>query len=212
MSIDIQTALLEIGVIVPSVVLHEVSHGYVAYKCGDDTAKRAGRLTLNPIPHIDPVGSILLPALMIFSGLPPIGYARPVPVSINRLRKPRNQSVYVALAGPIVNLLLVVLAWGVCSILIQYNYGLDSDLFVYFILLGIINLFLAVFNLIPIPPLDGSAVVERLVPRKHLGTYFELRRRMLPVVLILALMTYYFHWADRAIAWLESQFFNLLPH
>lgn len=211
MSIDLQTALLEIGVIVPSVVLHEVSHGYVAYKCGDDTAKRAGRLTLNPIPHIDPVGSILLPALMIFSGLPPIGYARPVPVSINRLRKPRNQSVYVALAGPIVNLLLVVLAWGVCSILIQYNYGLSSDLFVYFILLGIINLFLAVFNLIPIPPLDGSAVVERLVPRKHLGTYFELRRRMLPVVLILALMTYYFHWADGAIAWLENQFFNRLP-
>ena len=211
MSIDIQTALLEIGVIVPSVVLHEVSHGYVAYKCGDDTAKRAGRLTLNPIPHIDPVGSILLPAIMIFSGWPPIGYARPVPVSINRLRKPRNQSVYVALAGPIVNLLLVVLAWGVCSILIQYNYGLNSDLFAYFILLGIINLFLAVFNLLPIPPLDGSAVVERLVPRKHLGAYFELRRRMLPVVLILALLTYYFHWADGAITWLENQFFNLLP-
>lgn len=211
MSIDLQTALLEIGVIVPSVVLHEVSHGYVAYKCGDDTAKRAGRLTLNPIPHIDPVGSILLPALMIFSGLPPIGYAKPVPVSINRLRKPRNQSVYVALAGPIVNLLLVVLAWAVCSVLIQFNYGLNSDLFVYFILLGIINLFLAVFNLIPIPPLDGSAVVERLVPRKHLGAYFELRRRMLPVVLILALLVYYFHWADGAIAWLENQFFNRLP-
>ena len=103
-------AIVLLCVLVPSVILHEVSHGYVALLFGDDTAKKAGRLTLNPIAHIDPIGSILLPAFLIFVGLTPIGYAKPVPVDVSKLRSPRNQSVLVSLAGPFVNLMISALA------------------------------------------------------------------------------------------------------
>ena len=97
-------------VIVPSIILHEISHGWVALAFGDDTAKRAGRLTLNPIAHIDPIGTIVVPALMALSGLGMFGWAKPVPVNVGRLRHPRNETVVVSLAGPATNLLLAALA------------------------------------------------------------------------------------------------------
>lgn len=211
MSINVDQVVLEICALVPSIVLHEVSHGFVANRCGDPTAKQAGRLTLNPISHMDPVGSVLIPLLCIVSGFPAFGYAKPVPVSINRLRKPRNQSVYVALAGPLVNFILVLLAFGVCTFLINDNVTPTSNLLLYFVYLGIINLFLGVFNMLPIPPLDGSAVIERLMPRRHLPSYFALRQRLLPVVMILILLAYAFHWTDGAANWLQLQFINRLP-
>ncbi|NNN19733.1 MAG: site-2 protease family protein [Acidimicrobiaceae bacterium] len=193
-------AIILLAVLVPSVILHEVSHGYVAMLFGDDTAKRAGRLTLNPIAHIDPVGSFLLPALLIFAGLTPIGYAKPVPVNISKLRSPRNQSVLVSLSGPAVNIILSVVAGILLHLRIsqamapsglfpvaQITLGpslLDRVLFN----MGAINLLLGVFNLIPIPPLDGSAVIERVLPADALARYFHLRRLMLPVVLVLFLV------------------------
>jgi Zn-dependent protease len=211
MSVTASIVVIEIGVLVPSVVLHEVAHGFVAYRCGDPTAKRAGRLTLNPIPHIDPVGSVLIPLLCVLAGFPAFGYAKPVPVSVNRLRKPRNQHVYVSLAGPLVNFILVLLAFGVCSVLINAHVSEFSNLFTYFLYLGVINLFLGVFNMLPIPPLDGSILIERLVPRRHLMTYFQLRRNALPVVMVLVAASYYFHWTDGAANWLVNQFYNRLP-
>ena len=93
---------------IPSVILHEVSHGVVALAFGDDTAKRAGRLTLNPLPHIDPFGTIILPALMLLVGFAAIAYAKPVPVNVGRLRHPRNESLLVSLVGPAVNIVLAV--------------------------------------------------------------------------------------------------------
>ncbi|MGH9075268.1 MAG: site-2 protease family protein, partial [Acidimicrobiales bacterium] len=87
------TSALLFAMLIPSVILHEVSHGLVAYWLGDDTAKRAGRLTLNPIPHIDPIGSVVMPAILAFAGFPVFGYAKPVPVNVGRLRSPRNHSV-----------------------------------------------------------------------------------------------------------------------
>src|ERR671922_627663 len=96
--------------LVPSVILHEVSHGVVALAFGDDTAKRAGRLTLNPIPHIDPFGSIILPAMAVLANLPVLGWAKPVPVNPARLRNPRRQMLWVGLAGPITNFSLMVAA------------------------------------------------------------------------------------------------------
>ena len=173
---------------VPSIILHEISHGYVALKCGDPTAKNAGRLTLNPIPHIDPFGTILLPVVLALSHLPAFGYAKPVPINYNRLRHPRNQSVYVSLVGPLVNIVLSFLAWVVCEIYIHAKFDLNSNIFTFFIYFGLVNIMLAAFNLIPIPPLDGSAVIERLVPRKHLGRYLQFRAQALPFAFVILMV------------------------
>src|SRR3954468_17873323 len=145
------------AVLIPSVILHEISHGWVAFAFGDDTAKREGRLTLNPIAHIDPFGTIILPALLIATSHGAFGYAKPVPVNPRNLRDPRNQSVLVSLAGPAVNIVLAVLAAVVLRVI-----GLVStDLFHQIVFtVGWANVILAAFNLIPLPPLDGSAVIE----------------------------------------------------
>lgn len=191
-------AIMLLAVLVPSVILHEVSHGYVALLFGDDTSKRAGRLTLNPIAHIDLVGSILLPAILIFAGVTPIGYAKPVPVDLSKLRSPRNQSVLVSLAGPVVNITLAVIAGVLLHLDISNAMGsnialaaqaevassLLGQVLFYF---GAVNVLLAVFNLIPIPPLDGSAVIERILPTRYLGGYLRLRQVMLPVALVVFL-------------------------
>ena len=102
--------LIFYGCLVVAVILHEISHGVVAYAYGDDTAKRAGRLTLNPIPHIDPLGSIILPAMAVLANLPVIGCAKPVPVNPARLRNPRRQMLWVGLAGPLTNFSLMLAA------------------------------------------------------------------------------------------------------
>jgi Zn-dependent protease len=195
---------------IPSIVLHEVAHGWVANKFGDSTAKRAGRLTLNPISHIDPFGTILLPILLVLAHLPAIGYAKPVPVNVGRLRKPRNQSVYVALAGPATNLILVGVAVLVCRILISRNFTENSYVLVFFLLFGIVNLFLAALNLLPIPPLDGSAVIERMVPRRHLAQYFHLRSQMLPFAMVLLIILIFTGALNGAETGLQNFFFRLL--
>jgi len=167
--------------IVPSIVLHEVSHGWVANYFGDPTAKQQGRLTINPLKHIDPFGTVLLPALLIFSGLPMFGYAKPVPVNISRLRNPRKQSLYVSLAGPLVNILLSGVGFAICEYAIHSNHSqMTFNIGEY---LGLVNITLAVFNLIPIPPLDGSAILERFIPQRNLGKYYDVRAKALPFVI-----------------------------
>jgi Zn-dependent protease len=104
------TTLLVLVVVIPSIILHEIAHGVVALWCGDDTAKRAGRITLNPIRHIDPMGTLVLPVLLALSGLGAFGYAKPVPVNPARMRHPRNDAVLVSLAGPATNLILAGLS------------------------------------------------------------------------------------------------------
>ena len=199
----------------PSVILHEVSHGWVANHFGDPTAKNAHRLTLNPLAHIDPFGTVLLPALLLLVGLPPFGYAKPVPVNINRLRKPRQQSLYVSLAGPAVNIVLSAIGLLLCAhsgvtVSNGYVYG-QSALFNIGFALGISNLLLAAFNLLPIPPLDGSAVIERCVPNKHLGTYYQLRARALPLVMIFIILSeYVFHFGNTFFADLENWWLGLI--
>lgn len=184
--------LLLFVVLVPSIILHEVSHGAVAYLFGDDTAKQAGRLTLNPIPHIDLFGSIILPAILVLGGFPAFGYAKPVPVNVGRLRSPRNQSLIVSLAGPAVNVILAVGAAFAFRALVSSSPFVTVDslpiglkLLLY---LGEANVLLAVFNLIPLPPLDGSAVVERLLPRAWWPGYLRIRMFSLPIVLLLVFL------------------------
>jgi Zn-dependent protease len=184
--------------LLPSIILHEVSHGWVANFFGDPTAKNAKRLSLNPMVHIDPFGTILLPALLYFVHAPIFGYARPVPVNVSRLRKPRQQSLYVSLAGPLMNIVLSGIGLVLCD-LSNPDIHITSDAYYYHpstlfnvgFALGLANLLLAAFNLLPIPPLDGSAVIERFVPNKHLGTYYHWRARALPLVLVFVILSEY---------------------
>jgi len=179
-------------VLVPSIVLHEVSHGAVANLCGDDTAKVAGRLTLNPLKHVDVIGTIILPILLIFTTGSAFGYAKPVPISVNKLNHPRNQAVLVGLAGPATNIVLALIGGFALRIVTHDGVGMpgvldswpigDELLFLF----GYANVIIAAFNLIPIPPLDGSAVVERLLPTAMLPQYYRLRS--LSMVLVLALV------------------------
>lgn len=160
------------GCLVVAVILHEVSHGVVALFYGDDTAKRAGRLTLNPLPHIDPIGSVLLPAMAVLANLPVLGWAKPVPVNPLKLRDPRRQMLYVGLVGPFTNFsLMFVAAFAARSI--PGSGGVDLR----FVLVSfaLVNLFLGIFNLLPIPPLDGSSLIERVLPARSLPTWYKIR-------------------------------------
>ena len=178
-----EMTIVFLAVLVPSVILHEVSHGAVALLFGDDTAKRAGRLTLNPIPHIDPVGTLILPAILIIATGIGFGYARPVPVNPGRMRSPRNHSLVVSLAGPAVNIVLAVIA-ALAARWMLSPFSSAGLLARVVISIGLLNAILAAFNLIPLPPLDGSAIVERLLPVRLWPAY--LRVRPYSMVLILA--------------------------
>lgn len=157
MQIDIVFGII---VLIFSVILHEVAHGYMANFLGDPTARLAGRLTLNPIPHIDLLGSIILPAILVISGSPLlIGYAKPVPYNPYNLRHLRGEAL-VAFAGPGTNILLAI----IFGLLIRFGAGLDSALLDAFATVVYINMMLALFNLIPVPPLDGSKILSGLLP------------------------------------------------
>lgn len=197
-AVTLDTGLV-LAVIIPSIILHEVAHGAVAYALGDDTARRAGRLTLNPIRHVDPVGTLLLPGLMALSGLGAFGWAKPVPVNPSRLRSPRNGSLLVSLAGPATNIALaaasvVAVRFGqpagtgqAVRQAVTFGFGGLGVGERLLFLLGFLNVGLAVLNLIPLPPLDGSALVERLLPRRWWPGWLAVRRYG-AVILLLAFL------------------------
>lgn len=169
-----------------AIVLHEISHGWTALAFGDTTARDQKRLSPNPIRHVDPIGTLALPLILAVSGAPVFGWAKPVPVRADRLRKPRFQMMFVALAGPGMNFLLALTAAFALALAVQ----LDAGAFVRANLLNflIINLFLAVFNLLPLPPFDGGHVVEALLPRPLARHYRKLAPFGFPILIFLLLI------------------------
>ncbi|MDZ7726632.1 MAG: site-2 protease family protein [Candidatus Campbellbacteria bacterium] len=156
-------ALIGIIVLILSVVVHEVAHGFVANKLGDPTARLEGRLTLNPIKHIDPVGSILIPGLLMITNAPFLfGWAKPVPYNPYNLRDPNRDEALIAVAGPVSNIILATLGAVLFRVLVMGGeVGLFAEILIPFV---IINLVLALFNLVPIPPLDGSKILFSILP------------------------------------------------
>lgn len=195
--------------IVPSIILHELSHGVVALAFGDDTAQRAGRLTLNPLAHVDLLGTIIVPALMALSGYGFFGWAKPVPVNVGRLKHARNSAVVVSLAGPFTNVLLATLAGllfaglGGSTAFSGNTLALWARILFY---LGLVNIALAAFNLIPVPPLDGSVVLERMLPRAWWPGYLRFRRYTMPILVVLVIINFYLH--PGPITWLYDHLFN----
>ncbi|CAN5243860.1 site-2 protease family protein [soil metagenome] len=150
-----------------AITLHEASHGYVARRYGDRTAEMLGRVTLNPLKHIDPIGTVLVPAVMLFIGGFIFGWAKPVPVSARNLRNPRRDMVVVAAAGPVSNIAMAI-GWGLLMSGVLVSGAADGNTGRWLLEMGragvLINAVLAVFNLLPIPPLDGGRVASGLLP------------------------------------------------
>jgi Zn-dependent protease len=171
--------LVQIPILLFSVIVHEYAHGWVAERRGDDTARIMGRLTLNPIPHIDMFGTIILPLICYISHFPMFGWAKPVPVNPYRLNDPKNDMIWVSLAGPLSNFALAVSAafvmWTVRTFPL-FPAGIAGALYELMQYTLVINVILPVFNLFPVPPLDGSKVVMGILPSELAYRYASLER------------------------------------
>ena len=182
--------VIQIVVLLFAVSFHESAHGYVAMKCGDNTARDLGRITMNPLKHLDPIGSLFFPAMLSFSGLPVFGWARPVPVSLRGVPNPRRANLLVSAAGPLSNVILAV-AFGIVVVILKRLFILESNpailrpLFLIAASSVLVNVSLAIFNLLPVPPLDGFGVVESLVPASALPAVIFLRRYGFVILVVL---------------------------
>lgn len=205
---------------VPALVLHEMGHAFAAYKLGDPTAQRQGRLSFNPLRHIDPFGTVLLPIMLGLMGMPVFGYAKPVPYNPRYFEDPRKGDLIVGLAGPAANLAQALVGTLIAFILYTATptITMNGTPVQYYVMLFLmyyvqVNLFLMFFNLIPVPPLDGSSIYAFFLPEKYLPTYYKVQQYALPVFMLLIIVLPYvfnvdpFSWFLNATA---GNVFNLL--
>ncbi|EQB19585.1 site-2 protease family protein [Novosphingobium lindaniclasticum] len=194
-----QTLLQAAALIIPlivAIVFHEVAHGWTALALGDPTAQEQRRLSLNPLRHVDPMGTIVLPGFLALAGLPIFGWAKPVPVNRWRLNDPRRGMMAVAAAGPGTNLVLAAVGAVLLGVLVRLA-GDAEGAGLTFAAMNLnnfitINVFLALFNLLPIPPFDGSHIVEGLLPRRAARQYERFRPYGFPLLIVLLLVVPYF--------------------
>ena len=190
---DISTLLYSASIwvlpAVTAITLHEAAHGWVAWKLGDDTAKRAGRVSFNPVRHIDTFGTIVLPGILLVMQAPFLfGYAKPVPVDFSRLRRPRRDMIWVAAAGPGINLAMAYLAALLMYLTVLFPDIARPWLFQNLKNALLLNVVLAVFNLLPLPPLDGSRMVLGLLPGWLAVRYARLERYGMAVIVALLIV------------------------
>lgn len=210
MQTDLSLEIFGIAVLILSIIIHEVAHGYAAYRLGDPTAKLAGRLTLNPISHIDPIGSIFLPAFMVLTHSPILfGWAKPVPYNPYNLKNQRWGEALVAGAGVATNLFLAVVFGIIARFANQYGYDTFAVLAA---TITLTNLYLGVFNLIPIPPLDGYTFLRGLLPNKLAVPFraFELRLRSMGILAFILVLGIFYYVLSAPFQLLVSILFNYL--
>ena len=213
MTITIILGVLKVLAFVPAIVIHECAHGFAAAKLGDPTARNAGRLSLNPLRHVDPFGTVLLPGLLILSGAGFVfGYAKPVPYNPRYFKDVRKGEVIVGLAGPASNLLMslvgAAIAWGSLQL-----FGLSQELALYTWYFGCyfcsVNLCLAFFNLLPIPPLDGSSIVAPLLSDRALEVYYQVQRYGMFILMLFVFLPYFIPQLDVLGIYLQATAGNL---
>jgi Zn-dependent protease len=193
----ISDIILQIPIILFALTIHEVSHGWVAYKLGDSTAHDMNRLTLNPIAHIDLFGTIILPAILILTHSPVIGWAKPVPVDSRYFKNPKKGMMLTSAAGPLSNFAMAFVSYAIFQIFNKFNFVLNINgintfagmTLKFFLYCVIINLILGIFNLIPIPPFDGGRVMVCLLPNKLAYTYSKIE----PYGIIIIFILFYFN-------------------
>lgn len=195
MSTSLPSIICSILSFIPAIVFHEVMHGFAANRLGDPTAKNAGRLSLNPLKHIDPFGTVLLPLLLMALGGPIFGYAKPVPYNPRYFKNPRTGDLIVGLAGPAANLAMAIIAAllaGALYYFVPASFYSGSVFSFYYVFLflttfALINLYFMFFNLLPIPPLDGSSIFAVILPQKYLPGYYRIQRYALPIFFVVAI-------------------------
>ncbi|HPQ39367.1 MAG TPA: site-2 protease family protein [bacterium] len=182
-------------VVIVSLTVHETAHAASAYALGDPTAKNMGRMSLNPLVHIDPIGTILLPILLAVMQLGVFGWAKPVPVNPANLRHPRRDDALVAAAGPVSNLVLACVSAFAIRSLLMLNLDSQGMYFIVFILVLMvrINIFLMLFNLLPIAPLDGSGVLQGFLSPQSWLKFRQLSQRFVIFFLLILLLTDWFY-------------------
>jgi Zn-dependent protease len=209
-ALDLDAFLIKISIyaipLLFAVTLHEVAHGWTARYFGDRTADMLGRLSLNPLRHIDPVGTLLVPGLLLAMSLPVFGWAKPVPVAISALRNPRRASILVAAAGPAANFVMALIWCGVLAAVVRLEGGVTlNNWMVLMAQAGIVaNVVLGLFNLLPIPPLDGGRVLAGLLPRR-IGAGLE---KVEPVGLFIVIALSATHF----IGWLFNPAYRAIGH
>ena len=217
-NISIPYIICSILAFVPAIVLHEMGHAFAAYKLGDPTARSQGRLSFNPLNHIDPFGTVIMPLLLMAANMPIFGYAKPVPYNPSYFEDPRKGDLIVGLAGPAANLLQAIvgtaIAW-ICYTALPLAQIVNSNevlgyVFLYFLpYYVLINLFLMFFNLLPIPPLDGSSIFAFFCPVEHLDTYYRIQQYALPIFLIVVIVLPEFLHVNPIGVYLDVTAYNL---